>query len=154
MKQASYYFAYGSSMWPEQMQQRCADARKIGSALLPGWRFLINRRGVATLQKDACSVCWGGVWKISRADEWSLDQYEGVATGHYQKVVLQVQLRNDRFVDALTYIDRRKQSGVPRDGYLIKILGGAVAFRLPNDYLNELLGWAGKAELEQWRQMA
>lgn len=149
-----YYFAYGSNMLPAQMHQRCREAAKVGSALLPGWRFLINQRGVATIRRDANAICRGGVWKISRWDEWALDQYEGVATGNYRKVLLPVQLRNGRFVEALTYIDRRTQRGQPREGYLIKILAGAVHFKLPNDYLEELIGWAGESELAAWSKMA
>lgn len=154
MTRKRYYFAYGSNMLPEQMHFRCSGAAKVGAATLHGWRFLINQRGVATIRKDASAICRGGVWKISRGDEWALDQYEGVGTGHYVKELVPVQLRNGRFVDALTYIDRRTQRGTPREGYLLRVLGGAVHFKLPNDYLEELLSWASEAEIEAWRMEA
>jgi cation transport regulator ChaC len=149
-----YYFAYGSNMLPQQMLGRCPDAQRVGSALLPGWRFLINRRGVATIRKDVCSICRGGVWRISRRDEFFLDQHEGVDTGHYVKALLPVQLRNGRFVEALTYIDRRVQRGTPREGYLLRILAGAVSFKLPNGYLEELISWASESDIEAWRMEA
>lgn len=146
-----YYFAYGSNMSPEQMRVRCPGAVKVSSACLPGWRFLINQRGVATIRRVASALCRGGVWRISPWDEWSLDRYEGVAEGRYRKVIIAVKLRNGRTVDALTYIDPRVQEGIPREGYLIKILTGAVHFKLPHEYLESLLEWAGDEDLDAWR---
>lgn len=44
------YFAYGSNMdEAAQMAERCPGAEVIGLATLPGYRFVINQRGVATL---------------------------------------------------------------------------------------------------------
>ena len=146
-----YYFAYGSNMLPEQMHERCADAKRVGSALLPGYRFVINQRGVATIVKDSSSVCRGGVWRISEWDERLLDQYEGVGRGCYRKVRVPVQLRNGRFVDALTYIDWRTSRGIPREGYLLRVVAGALSFKLPTDYLQELIDWASAADIEAWR---
>lgn len=36
------YFAYGSNMDTGQMAHRCPGARKVGIALLNGYRFIIN----------------------------------------------------------------------------------------------------------------
>lgn len=149
-----YYFAYGSNMLPRQMHERCLAAQEAGAGTLYGWGFLINQRGVATIRKDANTVCHGGVWRISRFDEWQLDQFEGFHSGCYEKAALPVQLRDGCFVTALTYIDRRQAHGMPRDGYLLRVLGGAVHFELPNEHLEDLLSWASDSDLEAWRMEA
>lgn len=43
------YFAYGSNMDVRQMGQRCPGATLLWTATLGGYRFIINRRGVATV---------------------------------------------------------------------------------------------------------
>ena len=139
-----YYFAYGSNLLPEQMRKRCGDAVQVGAATLEGWRFLINPRGVATLREEAGSVCHGGVWRLSPADERSLDAYEGVGAGCYGKATFPVQLYRGDCVEALTYLDHRHQHGTPRHGYLEKVLFGARHFGLPDDYLIELAGWGAE----------
>jgi hypothetical protein len=48
---------------------------------LPGWRFVINRRGVATLLPEPGACAAGLVWHLTTACEAALDKYEGVAGG-------------------------------------------------------------------------
>lgn len=138
------YFAYGSNMNRDQMDQRCPQAEAIGPAVLTGYRFLINERGYATIQRLAGGVVHGALWRITAECEASLDRYEGVAKGSYGKYVLPVVDEKGITQDALVYIDTRARAGRPQSGYLERVLSGAVSFGLPADYLNELRSWQGE----------
>ncbi|KAI1375288.1 hypothetical protein F4677DRAFT_133205 [Hypoxylon crocopeplum] len=43
------YFAYGSNLSPTQMHERCPLSTPVGLARLPGWIWLINKRGYANI---------------------------------------------------------------------------------------------------------
>ncbi|KAI0383995.1 hypothetical protein F5Y04DRAFT_233827 [Hypomontagnella monticulosa] len=43
------YFAYGSNLSPTQMHSRCPLSTPIGLAHLPGWKWIINKRGYANI---------------------------------------------------------------------------------------------------------
>ena len=131
------YFAYGSNMDPVQMESRCPDARALGRAHLAEWEVRIYGRGFATVINAPGSVTWGVLWDVPPSDVRSLDRYEGVADGLYRREMLTVQGPEDTYV-ALIYIAEFDDDGVPRHGYLGRILDGARAFGLPEDYRAKL----------------
>lgn len=135
------YFAYGSNMSPEQMAERCWDAVPIGPAALTGWRFVINRRGVATLIPEPGTVVRGVLWTISATDEDALDRCEGVHLGRYGRREMTVHGPEGE-AEALVYVDPDVEPGSPRKGYLERVVGGARAFGLPEAYVGELESWA------------
>jgi gamma-glutamylcyclotransferase (GGCT)/AIG2-like uncharacterized protein YtfP len=83
-----YYFAYGSNLNKQQMSWRCPGARPIGKLVLPNARLVF--RGVADVEYDDALSVQGGLWKITRACERTLDRYEGVKSGLYRKENIQV----------------------------------------------------------------
>ena len=78
-----YYLAYGSNLNKYQMNFRCPDAVPAGSCLLNNWE-LVFRRGVLTIEPKPGSCVPVGIWKISAADEKSLDRYEGFPRLYYK----------------------------------------------------------------------
>lgn len=122
-----HYFSYGSDMCAEQMAQRCAAARPLGGADLPGWRFAINRRGVATLLEAPGASAFGLVWELTPACEAKLDRYEGVGSGHYRKAEIDV-----AGAPALVYLATDARPGMPRPGYLERILAAHARLGLAN----------------------
>lgn len=136
-----FYFAYGSNMDEEQMAGRCPDALLIGNAILSGYKFMINNRGVATvvLSEDKCVL--GLVWRISEKCEAALDRHEGVKKGIYRKELCEVAGLDGRSVSALIYIASDVALGVPRPEYLEKIICAAEKNGFAEDYLQELKGW-------------
>ena len=136
------YFAYGSNMDPVQMGERCPDARAVGRASLADWEVHIGIRGFATVVDTAGSLTWGVLWEVSPADLASLDVYEGVAHGHYRRETLTAQGPESAHA-ALIYIEEFEGDGEPRHGYLERILDGARAFGLPDDYRAKLARLAG-----------
>ncbi len=136
------YFAYGSNMDTGQMAHRCPGARKVGIALLNGYRFIINSRGVASVVPDKEHIVKGVVWEISPKDVESLDLYEGIASGLYRKVYMQVVLWETIESElALVYIAKDEVPGKSREGYLDSIISAAKDHGLDEEYIAELKRW-------------
>jgi hypothetical protein len=139
---ARLYFAYGSNMCVEQMRLRCPGSHPVGSVAVPGWRFVINRAGYATVAAETGSIVHGVVWSLAAADEGPLDDYEGVAEGHYRKETVVL----DGFGPAMVYRAADEQHGEPLQDYLDGILRAARAASFPADYVAELAGWGSNRQ--------
>ena len=134
------YFAYGSNMISRQMRNRCPGGELAGIAVLDGYRFLINSRGVATIIEDSSSKVHGVLWNITDADERSLDFYEGISTGLYVKRPVKVTIKTEEgvHVSALVYVAADSTPGLPRAGYLHAIVDAAERKGFPKEYIKEL----------------
>lgn len=136
------YFAYGSNLHEPQMLGRCPDARLAGAARLDGWRFAIGERGVATVVTDETRVVHGAVWVITDDDMAALDHCEGVHLDLYRRHTATVTRTSGPDAGATVsteiYVETFTGPGVPRPGYLERILAGATALGLPETYLAEL----------------
>lgn len=123
----------------EQMAQpdRAPDATKIGKVSLLGYEFYIDKRGYASIRKDDKKSVEGILFEISKEDEEKLDIKEGVKYGTYTKAHLPE-------VDALCYVGATPEEGVPKDGYLEKIIKAAKANNFPDGYVSELESWFNK----------
>nr|WP_199254140.1 poly-gamma-glutamate hydrolase family protein [Mycolicibacterium mengxianglii] len=138
------YFAYGSNLCVQQMARRCPDALGPDAlaprpATLADHDWLINERGVATVEPFAGSRVHGVIWDVSDRDLATLDSAEGVP----------VRYRRDRITvhtaagptPAWVYVDRRVEPGAPRPGYLERIIDGAVHHGLPERWVEFLRRW-------------
>ena len=72
------YFAYGSNLCVRQMARRCPDAGDPRPAVLSDHDWLINARGVATVEPFAGNDVHGVLWQLSDHDLATLDSAEGV----------------------------------------------------------------------------
>lgn len=134
------YFAYGSNMSIDQMGHRCPGATVEGIGILVGWRYLVNRWGVATVVPAPGEAVHGVVWEVSATHEQALDAYEGVGGGHYTRELLTVET-GDASVDALVYVATSSEPGVARPDYQELVVDAAVAAGLPERHLRELRAW-------------
>ncbi len=133
------YFAYGSNLCVDQMARRCPNAVDPRPALLADHDWLINERGVATVEPFNGSQVHGVVWQLDDHDLATLDSAEGVP----------VRYRRDRLVvhtddgpsEAWVYIDHRVDPGPPRPGYLERIIAGALHHGLPQRWVEFLRRW-------------
>jgi len=128
------YFAYGSNMWDAQMARRCPQSRKLGVAVLPGYRWIITTRGYANVVVSAADLVEGVLFEISPSDEEALDRFEGVHTGMYRKVDLPVR-RGGKEVVALVYIDSITAEGPPKEEYIGRINAGLADAQLSPAYV-------------------
>ncbi len=133
------YFAYGSNLSVQQMAQRCPEATDPQRATLADHDWLINERGVATVEPFAGSEVHGVVWRVSDHDLATLDSAEGVPA-RYRRDRLTVRTE-DGPSPAWVYIDHRVEPGPPRPGYLERILDGARHHGLPHRWIQFLERW-------------
>ncbi|WP_236950415.1 poly-gamma-glutamate hydrolase family protein [Mycobacterium sp. MS1601] len=121
------------------MARRCPDAVAPRQATLADHDWLINERGVATVEPFNGSRVHGVVWDVSDHDLATLDSAEGVP----------VRYRRDRMTvetaagptSAWVYIDHRVEPGAPRPGYLERIIDGALHHGLPARWVEFLRRW-------------
>jgi phage replication-related protein YjqB (UPF0714/DUF867 family) len=133
------YFAYGSNLCVDQMARRCPDAANPRPARLADHDWLINQRGVATVERFAGTHVHGVVWTLSDRDLATLDSAEGVPA-RYHRDRLTVHTAEGP-ADAWVYIDHRVEPGPPRPGYLERIIAGAVHHGLPQRWIEFLRRW-------------
>ncbi|MET0899520.1 MAG: poly-gamma-glutamate hydrolase family protein [Mycobacterium sp.] len=133
------YFAYGSNLCVQQMARRCPEAVAPRAASLADHDWLINERGVATIEPFTGSRVHGVLWDVSDHDLATLDSAEGVP----------VRYRRDRLTvhtaagptSAWVYVDHRVEPGAPRPGYLERIIDGALHHGLPERWVEFLRRW-------------
>ena len=133
------YFAYGSNLCVRQMAQRCPRATNPRPAMLANHDWLINERGVATVEPFDGSHVHGVVWQVSDHDLATLDSAEGVPV-RYRRDRLTVHT-DDGPSEAWVYIDHRVDPGAPRPGYLERIIDGAAHHGLPHRWIEFLKRW-------------
>ncbi|KAH6892529.1 AIG2 family protein [Thelonectria olida] len=100
------YFAYGSDLSTEQMQQRCPYSTPAGLAHLEGWRWFINSRGYANIAQqplddddendDGCQValvrvedgvpCDEYIGRMERGIECAVEEW-GMDKGYVERVI-------------------------------------------------------------------
>jgi phage replication-related protein YjqB (UPF0714/DUF867 family) len=133
------YFAYGSNLCPERMAERCPSATDPRPAVLDDHDWLINERGVATLDPFIGSTVHGVLWTLTDHDLMSLDRAEGVPD-RYRRARLTVRTAQGPSTPWV-YIDHRVQPGIPREGYLDRIINGALHHDLPHQWIEFLRRW-------------
>jgi len=133
------YFAYGSNLCARQMARRCPGAVDPRPATLADHDWLINQRGVATVEPFDGAHVHGVLWQLSDQDLAILDSAEGVPA-RYRRDRLTVHT-DDGPSEAWVYIDHRVDPGPPRPGYLERIVDGAVHHGLPHRWIEFLKRW-------------
>ena len=140
------HFAYGSNMSRALMQSRCPTAQALGTAKLPGWRFVITPDGVGSIAPRSDAVVWGVLWQLTPRDLAAVNAYESLDSGLYVRRLLPVRLGKGRMA-ALVYVARREGEGIPRPGYIGLVVDAARDWSLPEAYIRSLRRWSPSA----WR---
>jgi len=135
------YFAYGSNMSTKLMGRVCPQAAPIGPAQLDGWRFIVMRRGYASVVPQPGAVVHGVLWQITARDVAALNAFENIGSGLYARRILSVR-RGARREPALIYVSPERREGRPRPGYQALVVEAARAWNLPADYVAALERWA------------
>ncbi len=124
------------------MKFRCPEAKVLHTARLKNYQFLINPKGVASVQPEPGGWVEGLLWELTPTCETSLDFYEGVEEGHYIKTWLPVEIAGSTHLEisqALIYIGTEQIPGeLVLDGYFEKILRAAKVAGLSSAYIDEL----------------
>lgn len=139
-----YYFAYGSNLNLQQMSSRCPDAKKVGIAILRGYRLMFKGSASGnylTIEKADGYFVPVGVFVVSENDERNLDRYEGYPTFYYKQdftIDLRDENDNETKIDAFAYIMHEDRTlGVPSDEYVQRVLVGYEEFGFDARLLEE-----------------
>ncbi len=134
------YFAYGANIIAADMAHRCPAAREIGTAVLPGWRFVVARGGYSTIVPDPAARVVGVLWSLTPACERTLDAFEEIGGGLFRREIIEV-----AGGPALVYLAIEAAPGRARAGYLESVIAAAETRGFPSDYIEELRGWLSRA---------
>lgn len=147
-----YYFAYGSNLLAAECARDAKDAVSRGRAFLPRHRVVFTKHSTtrngdaASLVRDDCSVAWGYVYRVSRADVDALQRREvGYELVHVTVFEDLYPFPKATPIPAITFVAAEqcsKKCGPPAE-YLALVIEGARERSLPEYYLaalSEMLG--------------
>ncbi len=142
---SEWYFAYGSNLWTDQMEQRTgpipSGENRPRRAELANYELIFNMRGedgqvFANIQTPGKGVL--GVVYLCSSE--SLNRLDGYERGYERRRVF-VTAENGERLEAFTYVaeppnvvDGRR----PADEYLRRIVTGARQHVLPESYIQEI----------------
>lgn len=134
------YGAYGSNLNIQQIAWRCPDAVRLITGYINDYRLTFRRGGYANIEPSAGHRVPVLLWKVSRADEMSLDRYEGFPR-FYVKVDIPVETETGT-INAMFYVmadQYTAHSEAPTERYYKTLLTGYLDNRLPMKYLNQAI---------------
>lgn len=149
------YFAYGSNLLANRIHVNNPTAARVGIGKLENYRLDFVRfakywkGAIATIVSTPGETVWGAIWEISMDDLPRLDRQEGVASGAYVPLTLDVILPDGNRKKCRTYQQtaeperRVNLSLLPMERrpswiYLKTIILGAAESGLPEEYQNYL----------------
>ncbi|MBS3817502.1 MAG: gamma-glutamylcyclotransferase [Candidatus Thermoplasmatota archaeon] len=149
------YFAYGSNLNPDQMEERGIKVVGTKNANLPGWRLAFTiyseswEGGVADIIPRPGKKVEGVVYTIDEESLENLDRYEGrqvlndMERGMYRRQYIPVKV-NEKWKTVLTYVvnrtveHKRQVDLKPSREYLNTIILGARKHGLTEGYIKRL----------------
>ena len=140
------YFAYGSNMAADAMEEACPGHRVIGVALLDDHALMFNRRsvrthtGVADVVPRPGSQVWGVLFEIDDDCLTAIDRKEGEGWAYVREPVTVRVPETGSEHRAITYVVREKEPAevTPSPEYLERLLDAARERGLPPDYVEAL----------------
>lgn len=95
------YAAYGSNMHLGQMAYRCPDSRVVGKGMIRDYKLKFSYHAdIVPSNGDFVPVV---LWEVPEIDFLSLDRYEGVRGGYYERVNLPVETSKGK-KNAIVYV--------------------------------------------------
>lgn len=141
MKQ-HYYIAYGSNLNLSQMKHRCPGARLVATGTVKDYELQFRGHPIgsfATIVPKKGAEVPVGVWTVTKADESSLDIYEGFPN-HYFKQTIPVVLQDGREITGTVYrMNLRAEIGLPSSHYYATVRQGYADCGLDPTALNAAL---------------
>jgi len=137
------YFAYGSNMLVQRLQQRVCSAVDHGTAWLEDYAWCCNKLGMdgtakANLVSQPGARVFGVLYSI-HPDDWALlDRIEG----GYKRLEFDV-CSTDTVHKAWGYISTLLTDKEAKSAYLEYILQGAQEHHLPQEYIEKTLKGSG-----------
>lgn len=137
------YIAYGSNMDMDQMAYRCPDAAYVDTVMLDGWRLMFKGSqsgNYATIEREEGCKVPALLWEVSKADERSLDRYEGFPHFYYKEY-----LDVPGYGKAMVYIMYEERLlGMPTTHYWQVLHDAYVMFKFDETILDEAMDYSWK----------
>ena len=125
------------------METRCPGAVYVSQARLDHWSYFINANGYAGIEEKTNSYTLGCVWELGENHLQSLDRYEAVFEGYYDRARIQVMLVPSGVEkEMVVYLSNNRKYGKPAPNYQNEVIEGAGHVGLPEDYIQKLLKWS------------
>lgn len=147
----THYLAYGSNLNKEQMGARCPSAYPVGTGYINGYRLMYKGSmtgAYLTIEKSKGHKVPVAVWCVSKADERSLDRYEGHPVFYYRKNVTITVTKDDGTTEKLpcfVYIMREdRHLALPSRHYVDVCAEGYADFGFDIRYLDEAYGYTAR----------
>lgn len=130
------YFSYGMNTNLDSMRVRCPQARSLGAAVLPHYRF--EFKSFATVTPDMNNEAHGVLWEITDNCEKALDRLEGYPI-YYGKINVWVEYQGE-LVPCMTYLMYPEEEyNYPSDGYISTLEQGYRAHGIDTKQINMAL---------------
>lgn len=144
------YFAYGSNMLLNRLQQRVGVVKDLGIATIPEkWSLDYSKLGtrdpsdpfgyanISIPKEHSKQELSGILYKLTEEQLDKLDYYEGTPK-HYKRETIEV-LHNNKWKKAFTYLATETVPNLkPKEWYLELIVKGALEHRLDDNYIKYL----------------
>ena len=115
------YIAYGSNMSTTQMNYRCPRSVLMGTGFLHGARLEFYHHATVEFTNREEDIVPVAVWELNKADERSLDRYEGFPD-YYSKCLRRVKMKDGSEIVGMLYtMNKPIDICVPDDWYFLGI---------------------------------
>lgn len=135
------YFAYGSNMSLQRLQQRVPSAVPIGVFSLPKHRLVFHKLSTdgsakcdAYSTEDPNDLVFGRLYEIDEAEKPNLDRAEGLGYGYEEKII-KVFNAKESFKTVTYYATKLNNTLKPFTWYKQHVLIGAQEANLPTAYI-------------------
>lgn len=133
-----YYFAYGSNMLRQRIEDRLGAVEDRGVGTLSGYKIAFNKAssdgtGKTNIVQEEGQVVLGVVFELTPEQFAELDRSEG----GYHRVTISVTIGNNQ-QEAIAYVanaNRVNNALLPTDEYRSFLIDGAIEHQFPDYYV-------------------
>jgi hypothetical protein len=137
-----YYFSYDENMDQATMALHCERATPVGTAVLEGFKFVMNSDGFAAIVPAVGQRVIGVLWQMEPFAELAMNRAMGVPAGKAGSLNLNVRTGRNRQIRALVYLPSNTHPAHCAGYALERILEGAHDFSFPATYVEALESWS------------
>ncbi len=133
------YFAYGSNLKKEQMDERDVFIYNSHKGFIKNYKLEFNKKSVdgsskANITESKNEVVWGVCFELDTHGFKKLKKHEK----GYEEIEVEVFDENQKIIKAKTFISNKICDKLPIEEYLQRIITGAKQHKLPKDYIEEI----------------
>ncbi len=134
------YFAYGSNLKREQMNERDVVIYKSHKGFIKNYKLEFSKKSIdgsskANITKSDGKIVWGICYVLDADGFENLRKYE---KGYDEQEVIVYNENQEILFIAKTFISNKTCDKLPTKDYLNKIIEGAKQHKLPEEYIKKI----------------